>query len=261
MSGAIPPARGGALVTGAAKRVGRALAEALAADGFAVAVHCNSSTDEADAVVAGIRAAGGRAATVRADLADAEAVDGLVDAAVAAVGPLDVLVNNASLFERDEAPTLTVERFDRHMAVNARAPLFLARAFAAQVRPQTMAAGAAVVINIADQKLWNLNPDFLSYTISKVALEGVTHALAMALAPVRVVGVAPGLTLRSGAQTDEGFARAHAQTVLGRGNDVADLVHAVRYLIGARAVTGHTILVDGGQHLTRRGRDVMFEVK
>lgn len=253
----MPKAISGALVTGAGKRIGRAIAEALADDGFHVAVHYNASAAEADEVVAGIRARGGTAEAVGADLADADAVAGLVASASAKVGPLTVLVNNASLFERDEVPTLSVARFDRHMAVNARAPLFLARDFAAQVP----AGEDAVVVNFADQKLWNLNPDFLSYTISKVALEGITHALAMALAPVRVVGVAPGLTLRSGAQTDEGFARAHVQTVLGRGNDVDDLVAAVRYLISARAVTGHTILVDGGQHLTRRGRDVAFEVK
>ena len=247
----------GALVTGAGQRVGRAVAEALAADGHAVAVHYNQSAAEAEEVAAEIRANGGEAQAVGADLADPVAVEGLVAAAVAKVGPLSVLVNNASLFQRDEVASLTTERFDHHMAVNARAPLFLARAFAAQV-PIGM---DAVVVNFVDQKLWNLNPDFLSYTISKVALEGITHSLAMALAPVRVVGVAPGLTLRSGAQTDESFARAHSQTLLGRGNDVADLVAAVRYLISARSVTGHTLLVDGGQHLSRRARDVAFEVK
>lgn len=247
----------GALVTGAGQRVGRAVAEALAADGHAVAVHYNQSAAEAEDVAAEIRANGGEAQAVGADLADPVAVEGLVAAAVAKVGPLSVLVNNASLFQRDEVASLTVESFDHHMAVNARAPLFLARAFAAQVPIGV----DGVVVNFVDQKLWNLNPDFLSYTISKVALEGITHSLAMALAPVRVVGVAPGLTLRSGAQTDESFARAHVQTPLGRGNDVDDLVAAVRYLISARAITGHTLLVDGGQHLSRRARDVAFEVK
>ena len=246
-----------ALVTGAGQRIGRAIAEALAADGFAVAVHYNRSAAEAEAVAEGIRNAGGRAAAIGADLGDADAVAELVDRAAALVGPLSVLVNNASLFERDDVTSLDVDRFDRHMAVNARAPLFLARDFARQAPKGE----DCVIVNFADQKLWNLNPDFLSYTISKMAHEGSTHALAMALAPIRVVGLAPGLTLRSGAQTDEGFARAHSQTVLGHGNDVADLVAAIRYLVSARSVTGHTLLVDGGQHLTHRARDVMFEVK
>jgi NAD(P)-dependent dehydrogenase (short-subunit alcohol dehydrogenase family) len=143
------------------------------------------------------------------------------------------------------------------MAINARAPLFLARAFAAQVPDGE----DGVVVNLLDQKLWNMNPDFLSYTASKVALEGLTTMLAMALAPrVRVVGVAPGLTLRSGRQTEEGFRRAHASVPLGRGPEPADIAGAVRYLLSARAVTGSVVLVDGGEHLGRRPRDVAFQV-
>ena len=244
-----------ALVTGGAQRIGRAIVEALAADGYAVAIHHNRSGEAAQALAQAIVARGGRAVALGHDLARDDVAD-LVRAAAAALGPLTLLVNNASLFERDDARTMTAASWDRHMAINARAPALLAQAFAAQAP-----AGAdCCVVNLLDQKLWNQNPDFFSYTASKVALLGLNTTLAMALAPIRVCGVAPGLTLPSEKMSAESFARAHILTPLGRGSTADDVAQAVRYLACARAVTGDVLLVDGGQHLLRRGRDVMFEV-
>jgi NAD(P)-dependent dehydrogenase (short-subunit alcohol dehydrogenase family) len=243
-----------ALVTGGAKRIGRAIVEALAAEGCAVAIHHHRSRAEAEALAAAIVARGGRAAALAGDLASPDC-GALIAQAAERLGPLSVLVNNASLFERDEAATLTAERFDRHMAVNARAPALLARAFAAQAP-----AGAdCCIVNLLDQKLWNANPDFLSYTASKAALAELNTVLAMALAPVRVCGVAPGLTLPSEKMSDENFRRAHPRTPLARGSTPDDIATAVRYLVGARAVTGSVLLVDAGQHLVRSDRDVMFK--
>ncbi|MBL8838135.1 MAG: SDR family oxidoreductase [Alphaproteobacteria bacterium] len=245
-----------ALVTGGAQRIGRAIVEMLAAEGHGVAIHFNRAGDKARALAAEIEGRGGRAVALGHDLARPDAGT-LVAAAAAALGPLTVLVNNASLFERDDARSVTAESWDRHMAINARAPALLARAFAAQAP-----AGAdCCIVNLLDQKLWNQNPDFFSYTASKVALHGLNTMLAMALAPVRVCGVAPGLTLPSEKMSAESFARAHVQTPLHRGSTPADVAAAVRYLIAAPAVTGDVLIVDGGQHLVRRGRDVMFEVK
>ena len=162
------------------------------------------------------------------------------------------------MFEFDDPAHFDPATWDRHSAVNVRAPLILAREFAAQMPPQSV----GCMVNILDQKVFNLNPDFFSYTVSKVAMEGATRMLAMSLAPaVRVCAVAPGITLVSGAQTPDGFKRAHAHTPLGHSSDVADIVDAVRYVIGAKSLTGHTLVVDGGQHLWPLRRDVQFEVR
>ncbi len=244
-----------ALVTGAARRIGRAIALALAEDGWRVAVHYNASTEDAEAVVAEIQNAGGVAAAIPADLGDAVGTEALVGHAADALGPVTLLVNNASRFAKDAIDDMTAEGWDANMAVNLRAPALLARDMAARL-PAEM---HGCVVNLVDQKVWNMNPDFLSYTVAKFGLEGLTRALAMALAPrVRVCGVAPGLTLRSGKQTQAGFERAHARMLAGRGANPEDIVAAVRYLVAAPAVTGHTILVDGGQHLQASERDIMF---
>lgn len=243
-----------ALITGGAKRIGRAIVEALAGDGYAVAIHHHRSHEAAAALAAAIVARGGRAAALGCDLASPDCA-ALVAQAAARVGPLTVLVNNASLFERDEAASLTPERFDRHMAVNARAPALLARAFAAQA-PQ---GEDCTIVNLLDQKLWNPNPDFLSYTLSKAALKELNTVLAMALAPVRVCGVAPGLSLPSEKMSEENFRRAHGRTPLRRGSTPQDVAAAVRYLVTAQSVTGAVLLVDAGQHLVRSDRDVMFK--
>ncbi|MDQ0358891.1 NAD(P)-dependent dehydrogenase (short-subunit alcohol dehydrogenase family) [Rhodoplanes tepidamans] len=248
-----PPVRA-ALVTGGAQRIGRAIVAALARDGWAVAVHARASAAEADALCAAITAAGGVARTVTADLADHAQVQRLVGAAAAAVGPLALLVNNASAFERDEIGALDGALFDLHMAVNLRAPVFLAEAFAAQVP-----AGAdASVVNIVDQRVYKPTPRFISYGLSKSALHAATTTLAQALAPaVRVNAVAPGPTLPSPRQDAESFARQAGAVPLGRGPSPEEIADAVLYLARARSVTGETIAVDGGQRLAWQTPDAV----
>jgi len=249
------PSDRAALVTGAGHRIGANIARGLAADGWFVHVHYNSSHQPAAAVVAEITAAGGRAAAVRADLADAQAVGGLVARCRDIGPPLGCLINNASLFTRDHASDLSVELWDRHIAVNMRAPAFLARDFAAQVP----ADDTGCIVNILDNKVFALNPDYFSYTASKFGLRGLTVTLAMALAPqVRVCGIAPGITLISDKQTPEEFERAHRNNPLGRGCSVEEIVAAVQLILNSPAMTGRIITIDGGQSLVQAPRDVAF---
>jgi len=246
----------GALVTGAAIRVGRALAMALAADGWFVFVHHHRSTAEARQTVADIAAAGGRAKAVRADLSSARQAEALVDKCRARGVELTCLVNSASLFKLDRAPTAKAVDFDRHIAVNLRAPLLLSQALARQL-PDGQ---SGVIVNLLDQKLYNLNPDFLTYTLSKVGLQGLTMLLAQAFSPrLRVAGIAPGLTLRSGSQTDRRFAEQHSENPLGVGVTPDDLVRALRFIVATPSFTGDIIVVDSGEHLTGRPRDIAFD--
>ncbi|RAI39136.1 SDR family oxidoreductase [Rhodoplanes roseus] len=243
-----------ALVTGGAQRIGRAIVRALVRSGYAVAVHARASRAEADALCAEIVAAGGRARTVLADLADHDAVLRLVPDAVDAVGPLTLLVNNASEFERDEIGGLHRGLFDLHMAVNLRAPVFLAQAFAGQAPD-----GAdPSIVNIVDQRVSRPTPRFISYGLSKSALHAATTTLAQALAPaVRVNAVAPGPTLPSPRQDAEAFARQARAVPLGRGPTPEEIADAVLYLAAARSVTGETIAVDGGQRLAWQTPDAV----
>ncbi len=250
-----------ALVTGAARRLGRAIALGLAARGWDVAVHFGASAQEAAAVVAEIEVLGRYAVALQADLADPAQVESLLPRATAALGTVRCVVNNASLFEEDRADNFAYDALLRMTAVNVAAPLALARVLHAGLPADAEEdeRWRGVVINLLDQKLYNLNPDYLSYTLSKAALQTATTTLAQALAPrVRVVGVAPGLTLPSADQTPADFARAHRQTPLKRASHPDDVVHAICYLAEANAVTGTTLLVDGGQHLVPLQRDVMF---
>src|SRR3954471_17209285 len=242
-----------ALVTGAARRIGRAIAVALSRGGYSVAIQANRSVDDAKALCDEIARGGGRAAMVRADLADHAETSGLISAAAAAIGPLTLLVNNAAMFEPDAIGALDAERFDRQFAVNLRAPLFLAEAFAAQAR-----AGAnASIVNILDQRVFKLTPHFVSYTLAKSALHSATRMLAQALAPdVRVNAVAPGPTMQSARQVADDFARQAASVPLGHGPDAREIAAAVLYLARARSVTGVTLAVDGGQHLAWQTADV-----
>ena len=258
MTTASIPLRGAALVTGAGKRIGQAIAMGLAQAGWDVAVHYRASADEAAATVAAIVALGRRAVALQCDLADDAAVRGLLARAQAALGPIGCVVNSASLFAYDGAADFSPALLAAHMQANVAAPILLAQALHAA----TPAGSQAVVINLLDQKLYNLNPDYLSYTLSKSALHSATTMLAQALAPtVRVVGVAPGLTLVSGEQTEAGFAAAHQRTPLGQSSTAQDIADAVCYAATARALTGTTLLVDGGQHLMPLPRDVMFIAK
>jgi NAD(P)-dependent dehydrogenase (short-subunit alcohol dehydrogenase family) len=244
-----------ALVTGAGKRIGRAIALGLARAGWDIAVHYRASEREAEETLGAIRALGRRACLLQADLAVEDDVRALPARAAQALGRVTCIVNNASLFEYDSATTFSPQLLASHMQANLAAPLLLAQALHAAT-PQ---GSQAVVINLLDQKLYNLNPDFLSYTLSKAALHTATTMLAQALAPtVRVVGVAPGITLVSGDQTEDGFAKAHTATPLGRSSTPGDIADAVVYAANARALTGTTLLVDGGQHLVPLARDVMF---
>ena len=246
-----------ALVTGAGKRIGRAIALNLAADGWELALHYHRSHTEAHALAKDIAALGGQAVTVRCDLGNAEQVCGLMaEVELAMERPATCLVNNAAVFEYDDVASLDARRWHRHLDVNLLAPLMLAKNFAARIPD----GGSGCIVNLLDQKVFNLNPDFLSYTIAKIGLEGATRMLAMALAPsVRVCGVAPGITLVSGEQTEEGFASAHRMAPLGQSSRVEDIAGAVRFIVNAEALTGTTIVVDGGQHLWPSRRDVQFE--
>jgi len=243
------------LVTGGARRIGRAIALEFARRGWDVAVHYATSRSDALATVRDIESVGRRAVAIGRDLAIERGVRKLVPDAIAALGRLDCVVNNASLFDYDDAASFGYAKFERHQRVNAGAPIVLANALA-----RHLADGATgCVVNLLDQKLFNPNPDFLSYTLSKSALHAATTLLAQALAPrVRVVGVAPGITLRSSDQSDAGFERAHRATVLGRSSTPADVADAVLFAAENPAITGTTLLVDGGQHLTASPRDVMF---
>jgi NAD(P)-dependent dehydrogenase (short-subunit alcohol dehydrogenase family) len=247
-----------ALVTGAGRRIGRAIALGLARAGWDVAVHYRASSTEAGEVASEIIALGRRAVALQCDLADEAAVRELLPRAVAALGPVQCVVNNASIFEYDSATAFSPALLDAHMRANVAAPLLLAQALHAA----TADGAQAAVINLLDQKLYNLNPDFLSYTLSKAALHTATTMLAQQLAPkLRVVGIAPGITMVSGDQTEAGFANAHQQTPLGRSSTPEDIADSVVYAASARALTGTTLLVDGGQHLLPLPRDVMFLTK
>ncbi len=248
------------LVTGAGRRLGREMALALAAAGWQVAVHYRSSREEALATVADCEAAAraaGHAATrfvaLGADLAEEAATRALVPQAVAALGGLQAVVNSASLFEHDDVASFGYAAMQAHLASNTGAPVLLAQALHAHLQTQ---GGEGAVVNLLDQKLWNQNPDFFSYTLSKAALEAATTMLALALAPrVRVVGVAPGLTLTSHMLSDEKFQALHKLSPLGRSSTPADVVAAVRFALDNRSITGTTLLVDGGQHLMKFERD------
>jgi len=244
-----------ALVTGGAKRMGRTIALALADAGWDVAVHYRSSRREADAVVEQIRALGRRAIAVCADLADGDAAQALLPRVRDGLSAPTCVVNNASLFESDEATTVDAGSLERHMRVNLAAPVLLAQALHRSLKRD----GRGVVVNLLDQKLFNPNPDFLSYTLSKAALMSATTLLAQALAPkLRVVGIAPGISLPSADQSRRDFAKAHARTPLGRSSTPDDVAAAVCFAADARAITGSVLLVDGGQHLVPTERDVMF---
>jgi len=247
---------GRALVTGAGRRLGRAIALWLGARGWDVAVHYARSAASAESVAAEIASAGRRSATLQADLLEESQITPLVDRAAAALGgPLTLLVNNASIFEHDTIATATRDSWDRHMLSNLRAPFVLTQGFAAQAPraiPDAMGepVARALVVNIIDQRVWRLNPEFMTYTLAKSALWTLTRTAAQGLAPhVRVNAIGPGPTLRSIHQTAEEFAQERAGTLLNRGASEADVTAALAFLIDARSVTGQMIATDGGQHL------------
>jgi NAD(P)-dependent dehydrogenase (short-subunit alcohol dehydrogenase family) len=242
-----------ALVTGGAKRIGRAIVEDLAAHGFAVAIHCNRSRSEAETIAAGIRDRGGRAAVMQADLTDCDAADGLVGEAQAALGPIHLLVNNASAFEDDSVRDFDWSVWDQHFAVHLKAPAAMARRFAAALP----LGDDGLIVNIIDQRVWKPTPRYFSYTLSKSALWMATQTMAQALAPsIRVNAIGPGPTF---ANAQQGASDLKAQIdglILGRGPDLHEFGATIRYLWEARSVTGQMIALDGGQHLAWRTPDV-----
>ena len=241
------------LVTGAARRLGREIALTLAAAGWQVAVHYRGSAEDAMETAAECRRLSGASATFDADLQSEDAVRALLPRVVAHFGQVDAVVNNASLFEHDNAESFGFKALEQHLRTNTGAPILLAQALHTHL---TARGGQGAVVNLLDQKLWNQNPDFLSYTLSKAALEAANTVLALALAPaVRVVGVAPGLTLTSHMLDEAQFAALHRLSPLGRSSTPQDVASAVRFALENQSLTGTTLLVDGGQHLMRFERD------
>lgn len=235
-----------ALITGAAHRIGRAIALALVKDGWSVALHYHRSHEAAFALLDDIVAVGGQGVALQADLAKEDDVLTLVPAAVEALGPLGLLVNNASLFEPDTALTVTRSSWDAHLETNLRAPFVLIQAFAAQLPEDSNGA----VVNLIDQRVWNLTPHFTTYTLSKAALWTLTQTLALALAPrIRVNAIGPGPTLPSPRQTIPQFEQQCAEMPLKRGTTPEEIAEALRFILAAPAMTGQLIALDGGQHL------------
>jgi NAD(P)-dependent dehydrogenase (short-subunit alcohol dehydrogenase family) len=253
-----------ALVTGAGRRLGRAMALHLAGRGHDVAVHYNASAEEAEAVAEEIRSVGQQAVALRADLLDEAETAALLPAAAAALdGPITTLVNNASIFEYDTLESATTESWNRHIGSNLRAPFVLTQAFARQCpeavpdengEPQAQ----GLVVNMIDMRINKLTPEFMTYTIAKMGLWALTRTAAQALAPaIRVNAIGPGPTLRGARQSEAHFAAQRRATILGRGADAGDVTAALGYLIDAKAVTGQLLCVDGGQHLGWRTPDVI----
>jgi NAD(P)-dependent dehydrogenase (short-subunit alcohol dehydrogenase family) len=246
------------LVTGAAKRLGRAIALDLGAAGWNVAIHYNGSAAEAEQVAEGIRKSGSKAVTIQADFSKEAETATLVPAAAKAIGPLTALINSASLFENDDWQSATRQSWDDHMETNLRAPMLLSQMFAKQLPEGGQGKIKGSIINIIDQRVLKPTPQFLSYSVSKAALYWLTTTLAQGMGPdIRVNAVGPGPTLKNPRQSHADFDRQRDATTLKRGADPADICAAVRYLLSAEAVTGQMIAVDGGQHLIWQTPDVM----
>ncbi len=246
------------LITGAAKRLGREIALKLAANGWRIAVHYRDSVEEARQTVADCSRLTPGAQAFRSNLGNETAVRNLLPSVIEAFGHVDAVVNCASTFEHDTAATFSFAAMEKHMRSNAGAAILISQALHTHIveRRKTQPDATGVVVNLLDQKLWNQNPDFLSYTLSKSALEGATTMLAIGLSPeLRVVGVAPGLTLTSHLLPDDKFEEMHKLSPLGRSSTPQDVAYAVQFAVENQSITGTTLLVDGGQHLMRFKRD------
>ncbi len=247
--------KGCALVTGGAVRIGAVIAQRLAREGYAVGVHAHRSIAQAEALAGELRAEGFAAAALSADLGDRAAVGGLVAACAAVLGPVRLLVNNAASFRYDDAAGFDGADLDFHLRPNLEAPLLLARDVA-----RALGEDEGAVVNMLDHKVAALNPDFFTYTVAKVALEGATRMMAMAFGGrVRVNGVAPGITLISGKQTPQGFARAWRAPPLGRSATPDEVADAVLFVAEARGLNGQVLVLDGGESLIARRRDIAFD--
>ncbi len=235
-----------ALVTGGSRRIGRAIALALAESGFAIALHARADDRDGADTASAIEAAGARCHRLYADLTDEDSVAGLIPAALSALGPIGVLVNNASVFERDEWDTATRASWDAHLEPNLRAPFLLAQTFAASLPAQS----EGMILNLLDQRIWSLTPHFISYTVSKAGLWALTRSLALALAPrIRVNAIGPGPTVANQRQTAAQFARQAASVPLGHGSSPEEIGRAAIAMLALPGMTGQMIALDGGQHL------------
>ena len=242
------------LVTGGAKRIGAALSTAVVEAGWHLVLHYNRASEDADTLYQDLVAAGGSVERVQADLASPPEVSSLMEKATK-TGPLDAVINNASLFSYDDSDTVSALEIDRHMAVNLTAPALLTRA----LYDQMPAGRQGAVINMLDAKLFDINPDYFSYTLSKAACHTLTQIAAQAYAPrVRVNGIAPGIVLPSGGQTEEEFRRSHKRNLLGQGAQIKEIVAAMHLLLDTASITGEVIILDGGAHLQPPARDVAF---
>jgi NAD(P)-dependent dehydrogenase (short-subunit alcohol dehydrogenase family) len=242
----VPPVPRAALVTGGGRRIGRALSLALAQEGYAVAIHHHDSKDEAEALAVEIIRAGGRAVTLAVDLSDESAVAELLPRAMAVLGPIGCLVNNASIFEKDTVATATRDSWERHLAVNLRAPFVLMQSVARHLPEKA----GGVIVNLLDERVWNLTPSFISYSLSKAGLWTLTQTMALALAPrIRVNGIGPGPTLPSPRQSAQQFLDRCRKMPLRRGTSPDEIAAALRFILAAPAMTGQMIALDGGEHL------------
>jgi NAD(P)-dependent dehydrogenase (short-subunit alcohol dehydrogenase family) len=242
-----------ALITGASKRIGRAIAVDLAANGFAVAIHANGSLVDADALVAELRQSGNKAISVKADLRNFSETETLVERAADGLGPLDLLVNNASTFQNDSAGSFDADAFEAHFAVHVRAPSVLAAAFYRQLP----AGVPGLIVNMIDQRVWALNPRFYSYTLSKSALWTATQTMAQAFAPrIRVNAIGPGPTIPSVRQTREDFQKQIDGLIMKAGPGLDEFGRTIRFLFDTPSITGQMIALDGGQHLRWETPDV-----
>ena len=244
-----------ALVTGGGRRIGAGIAKALAADGWFVYIHCHKSSDQASELLQEIKADNGNGMVITQDLSERGAAENLMRKVETGPAPLVALINNASLFEYDTVETITEKSLDEHFAVNVRSPTILSKAFANSLSKDTN----GCVINILDNKVYAINPDYLSYTISKVALQGATSAMAMALAPkVRVNGIAPGITLESDNQGEASFIKGQTMSPMGQVSTVEDITRSVLFILNSSSINGNVITIDGGQSLQKLARDVAF---
>lgn len=242
-----------AFVTGGARRIGAAITRDLAAHGFALAIQCNSSREDADALAHQIVRAGGAAHVIQADLTDTKALPGLISEAAEALGPVRLLVNNASMFEEDSALSFDPDIWDQHFDIHLKAPVALTQAMAKALPGDT----EGLVVNLIDQRVWRLTPRFFSYTLSKSALWTATQTMAQALGPrLRVNAIGPGPTLINPRQHAEDFQKQVDSLILGHGPDLSEFGATIRYLWEARSVTGQMIALDGGQHLSWKTPDV-----
>lgn len=241
------------LITGGAKRIGKAITEHLAQNGWSVAIHCNSSRKAGDEIAAAIHADGGKAHVIRADLGDLEAVKTIFPQANAALGPVDLLINNASVFEADDITSLSEQTWTFHQTINLSAPVFLTQAFAAQLPDNT----AGNVVNIIDQRVLKLSPEFFSYQLTKSALWVATRTLAQSLAPkIRVNAISPGPTLQNARQRPEDFQAQLDGILLKKGPELEEFGRTIRYLVETPSITGQMICLDGGQHLAWETPDI-----